>query len=101
MVTKNWTLISSNTDYNTVVDGTNECNIVSTLIYNNNDSESGYAKVKIVDSDGNTKAVLFNIEVQAEDTIILDSKIFINSGDQIQVQSTITDLHFTLSGTEG
>jgi hypothetical protein len=101
MITKNWTYKTVDTDYNTIIDVSTETNIISSIIHNSNTDTTANVKFMITDTDDNIKAILFNFDVQEEDTVMLDTKVFLMYGDKLKVQSSENDVYFTISGTEG
>lgn len=102
MNTKNWTvkIASANTDY-IVIDSVLEVCALSMIFFNTNASTTGVLKLRILNDIDVELAKILEIEVPAKDSIMLDTKLFLNPNDQLVVTSSITGVDYIVSGTEG
>ena len=102
MNTKNWTvkITSANTDY-IAVDSALEVCALSMIFFNSNASTVGVIKVRILNDALVEQAKVLEIEIPAKDSIMLDTKLFLNPNDQLIINSTITGIDYIVSGTEG
>jgi hypothetical protein len=102
MTTKNWTIKTAlaNTDY-IIINSSIEVCTFNMIFFNTNSSTAGDLKMRILDSGGVEKAKILEIEVLAKDSIMLDTKLFLNPNEKLVVNSTIIGIDCTISGTEG
>ncbi len=102
MNTKNWTLktVSANTDY-IIINSSLEVCTLSMIFFNTNAATTGILKMRLLDSTSTEKSKILEIEVPAKDSIMLDTKLFLNVDDELVITSSITGIDCTISGTEG
>lgn len=102
MITKNWTTKTAlaNTDYTVINEVLTVCTL-SMIVFNTNPATTGTVKLRLLNSGSVEQAKIMEIEVPAKDSIMLDTKIFLNASDKLVVNSSITGIDVIISGTEG
>lgn len=102
MTTKNWTVKTAlaATDYTIINEVLTVCTL-SMIVFNTNPSTPSTVTLRLTNSGNVEQAKIMEIEVPAKDSIMLDTKIFLNSSDKLIVNSSITGVDIIISGTEG
>lgn len=102
MTTKNWTAKTAlaNTDY-VIINSSLEVCTFNMIFFNTNAATPGDLKMRILNTSDVEQAKILEIEILAKDSIMLDTKLFLNPNEKLVINSTITGIDCTISGTEG